>query len=102
MRLDTNIYPPAELTAFSRVELAAFHADENRDVFSQWLPNNFVRDIEFEINEGGDFEDNVAMFRAYDAESPIGDVPGFSKAFGRIPPISVKTPIGEYDGIRAD
>lgn len=102
MRLDTNIYPPAQLTGFARSELEAFHADENLDVFSGVLPNDFVRDIEVEIREGVEVEDNVVMYRAYDAESPIGSLPGFATSVGRIPPLSEKIPLGEYDGIRAD
>lgn len=101
MILDTQFYPPAELTGFVRADLDKFHANEQLDVFSDFLPNDYVRDINYEINEGGDLEDNVVGFRAYDAESPIGSIPGFTKAVGTIPPLSEKIRLGEYDGIRA-
>jgi hypothetical protein len=102
MRLNTSIYDPATLTGVVRASLETFFGNENRDVFSEYLPNEDVRDIEFAIRDIAEFDTGVAGYRTYDAESPIGDIPELKSISGRIPPISEKVPLGEYDTIRAD
>lgn len=100
MLLNTDYITPAELTGFVRVDLEQFHLNEDNAFFAQWLPNDLIDDIQYQFRAGGDLESNVAMYRAYDAESPIGSRPGREKVQGEIPPISEKIRLGEYDVLR--
>lgn len=100
MLLNTDYISPAELTGFVRADLEQFHLNENNAFFAQWLPNDTIDDIRYAFSEGGELESNVASYRAYDAESPIGARPGRTRVEGEIPPISEKIRLGEYDILR--
>ena len=100
MELITDYISPAELTGFARAELDQFHADEDRNFLLRWFPTEFIDDVDYTFALGGELESNVASYRSYDAESPLGARPGKGSVKGTIPPISEKIPLGEYENLR--
>lgn len=98
MLLNQDYITPAELTGYVRAALADL--DRNRFVLSQWLPRLEVDDLVYRFTRGGEGLTDAATFRAYDAESPIGNRPGVTRVTGELPPISRKIRLGEYDRLR--
>lgn len=98
MYLNSDYIAPADLTGYARAALADLEA--NQFTLSQWLPSRNVDDLTFRFTRGGEGLTEAATFRAYDAESPIGARPGFSRVTGELPPISRKIRLGEYDRLR--
>lgn len=87
----------ATLTGFVRTVL-----DQPTDAFSlaRFLPDEGIDDIDFRAQVGGDALSRAAVFRAYDAESPITGVSQAQTVQGSLPPISLKTRVSEYDRIK--
>lgn len=100
MWLNTEYIDPIELTSVSRTEFERVHLNEDTMFFGQWFPNEYIDDVAFKFRPGGEFEDAVAEYRAWDTEAPIGGRPGGEEITGEIPPISRKTRLGEYDTLR--
>lgn len=98
MLLNQDYITPAELTGYVRAALADL--DRNRFILSQWLPRLEVDDLVYRFTRGGEGLTDAATFRAYDAESPIGNRPGVTRVTGELPPISRKIRLGEYDRLR--
>ena len=95
---DATYVTGQELTGYVREALADLPA--NQFGLSQWLPDNFVDDIEFRATAGGGGLTRAAEFRSFDAESPIGKREGTSVVRGELPPISEKIRLGEYDRLK--
>lgn len=74
--------------------------DRNRFVLSQYLPNKFVGEIEWRAATGTLRDQDAAVVRAWDTESPIGNRQGISRIFGELPPISKKIRLGEEERLR--
>jgi hypothetical protein len=65
------------------------------------LPDVFIGDMDVAwdiVNR----TNRAAMFRSYDAESPVGKRDSFSRARVSLPPISQKTPVGEYERLKLE
>lgn len=84
------------------VELQGFVRAINPPTFTlgQFLPAESIDDLEYRFTRG-DFADvDVAPFRAFDAEAPIGTRPGLTRVSGELPPISKKQRLGEEQRLR--
>lgn len=98
MYLNTDYVTPVELTGFARAAL--MDMEQNQFTLSRFLPSRVVDDLDFRFTRGGEGLVDAATFRAYDAESPIGNRPGATRITGELPPISRKIRLGEYDRLR--
>jgi hypothetical protein len=97
MDLVTDLVTPAELTGYARAAQA--DRPENQPSLAQHLPDQFINDLNFRFSRGGGALTEVATYRAYDAESPLGSREGFSTVTGQLPPLSRKMRLSEYDSL---
>lgn len=65
------------------------------DQFGQWLPDNVVPDIDFEIERITD-SNKAARFRSYDAPVEIGPGPSLVRTAGELPALGEGYLVGEY------
>lgn len=98
MFLNSDYILPADLTGYVREGLA--DRPINAFTLNRWLPDRTVDDLQYRFTQGGEALVDAAVVRAYDAESPIGARPGFTRVTGELPPISRKIRLGEYDRLR--
>lgn len=89
---------PVRLTGYVRAALADL--DTNRFFLADALPIRPVADIQAQFNAGGLGLAESATYRTFDAESPIGARPGMSETIIKLPPISQKVRLSEYDRLR--
>lgn len=100
MDLITDYIEPRELSILSREEFVRVHPREDNTFFGNWFPNDYTDDPDFKFNPGGSIDVNIVPWRAWDAESPVGQRPGLETARGQIPPLSQKDLLGEYENLR--
>lgn len=94
MALNFDLIEPAVLTGFVR-ELPVPAAY----TLNRWLPDLTIADIEVAFTTA--FKRNrAAMFRAFDAETPIGERDNFSRSRVGLPPISQKLVVGEEERLK--
>jgi hypothetical protein len=98
MALNWDYIDPVELTGYGRAALA--DQEVNQFALSAWLPSKNIDDLDYRFTKGGEGLIDAATFRAFDAESPIGKRPGFTRVSGELPPISRKLLLGEYDRLK--
>ena len=98
MLLNQDYIDPTTLTGYARQALMDLPV--NQAQLAQWLPNRLIDDLAFRFTRGGGGLVDAAEYRAYDAESPIGNRPGVTRVSGELPPISRKIRLGEYDRLR--
>ena len=98
MALWIDIVDPATLTGFVRADLADYEA--NRASLAAFLPNETVPDIIVRLTGGGAGLVDVAMYRAYDAETRIQSGPVARRSTLELPPLGSKTRVSEYDRLR--
>jgi hypothetical protein len=93
------VYSSAFRTATQLTGIARAAADAllNSFVLPSWLPsvNNFGLSYDFDINALQ--LTDAATFRAYDAEAPFGKTAGAQTRQGKLPAISRKLRVGEFD-----
>src|SRR3954469_14873414 len=94
----TDLIGPAELTGYARAEQEEW--ERRTGTLARYLPNDFVPDIvaRFEVGRAG--LQPVAPFRSYDAETPLGKLPGKQRVIIELPPIGEKLRVSEYDQLR--
>ncbi|MGQ0774555.1 MAG: major capsid protein [Pseudonocardiales bacterium] len=98
MLITTDYIEPVALTGYVR---AAFRdLPINRFALAGFLPNRLIDDLDYRISRGGGGLAEAASFRAWDTESPLIKRPGFTRIQGELPPISLKSRLGEYDRLR--
>lgn len=99
MSLIYDVVDVQELTGFVR----GVQMERERNVFqlSRFLPNDNIDDIEFRIIKGSLQDQDAALIRAWDTESPIGSRQGVSRMMGELPPISKKIRLGEEERLRS-
>lgn len=68
----------------------------------QFLPNRNIRDIEYRFSKAALQDQDVAPYRAFDAEAAIGKRQGISRVTGELPPISKKMRLGEESRLRLE
>jgi hypothetical protein len=98
MALDTSYIYPTELTGYVRQALYDFNV--NKFTLTSWLPDDHIDDIDYRIAAGGTGLADAGVYRAYDAETPIGKRQPLSFLSGQLPPISSKARLGEYDRLK--
>lgn len=89
---------PVELTEFAR--LARNDFDTASQSLARFLPYREVGDIKYAYSRGVDALVDLAQFRAFDSESPIGRRPHGARVTGELLPVSQKIPLSEYDALR--
>ena len=87
----------AALTSFVR---NAEQARPESFSLASFLPDREIDDIDFRAGVGGSTLKRAAAYRTYDAESPIVGSSHQQVITGQLPPISLKTRVGEYDRIK--
>ncbi len=96
MALNFDLIEPGILTGFVR-ELPV----PANYTLNTWLPDRNVGDIEVAFETA--FKRNrAAMFRAFDAETPIGERDNFSRTRVGLPPISQKMLVGEEERLKLE
>src|ERR1035437_2871888 len=85
---------PQELLGFVRnIPFSQFTLD-------QFLPVETLNDIEYRFTRSDLIDQEIAPYRAWDAEAAIGSRQGLSRIMGEIPPISKKIRLGEEQRLR--
>lgn len=96
MALNFDLIEPGVLTGFVR-ELPV----PANYTLNTWLPDRNVGDIEVAFETA--FKRNrAAMFRAFDAETPIGERDNFQRSRVGLPPISQKMLVGEEERLKLE
>lgn len=93
MPFTKNFRNPAQLTAAAR---AAFRAHVEGYVTASLLPSQANYTLDFSVNVGESVLPKAASFRSYSTESEVGDVVGGETRQGKLPPLSIRTPVDEY------
>lgn len=96
----TNLVTPVELTGYARARLEDYERQQNGSL-ARWLPNETIPDIfaRFEVGQTG--LQPVAEFVSYDAEAPLGSLPGTQRVTIELPKLSRKLRVSEYEQLRA-
>lgn len=98
MALWTDVIDPADLTGYARESFTAY--EQSRGALSMFLPNRNVNDTSARFVRGQNGLVDVAEYRSYDAETPIGDAPGMERVTVDLPPLGRKYLNSEYDQLR--
>ena len=96
MALWTDVIRPADLTGFSRTIADAYDA---QGTLAAILPNQQVDDVVFSWKVNARSQD-VAQYRAFDAETPIGTSAGVEELTAKLAPVGLKKLLSEYDQLR--
>lgn len=96
MALNFDLIEPGVLTGFVReLPVPANYTLNN------WLRDRNIGDIEAAFQTA--FKRNrAAMFRAYDAETPIGERDNFQRSRVSLPPLGQKTVVGEEERLKLE
>lgn len=97
MVLVYDLADPVELQGFVRNVPTPMY-----DLIQNVLPGENIADLEYRFMRGDLGEMDVAPFRGFDTEAPIGNRPGVARVRGELPPISRKIPIGEEQRLRLE
>jgi hypothetical protein len=95
MALIYDLVDPQELQGFVRAQVFP-----NLELLNTVLPSRAIDDLEYRFTQGDSFLQDVAQYRAFDAEAPLGTRPGLSRVSGELPPISKKMRLGEEQRLR--
>lgn len=98
MPLWTEVITPAELTGYVRAGIEDYAV--NQTTLAAFLPNDETADIVARVTSDAKNNGNVAQFRSYDAETPIGDRVGGSRKTIELPPLGKKVRVSEYEQLR--
>lgn len=93
MPFTKNYRTPVELTASAR---AAFRAHVEGYTTAGLLPSNPNYTLDFNFNVGESVLPAAASYRSYGSESEVGTLEGSESRQGKLPPISIRTPVDEY------
>lgn len=94
MPLIYDMVDPQELLGFVRsLAFPNFTLD-------QFLPNRPIDDLEYRFMKADLVDQDMAPFRAWDTEAPIGKRQGLSRVTGELPPLSKKIRLGEEERLR--
>lgn len=96
MALNFDLIEPAVLTGFVR-ELPG----PANLTLATWLPDDNIHDIEAAFTTVTK-RNRAAMFRSYDAETPVGQRGDFSRSAVALPPIGQKTVVTEEERLRLE
>lgn len=96
----TDLVDPVELTGYARARLEDYERQQNGSL-SSFLPNEFLNDIVARFTVGGTGLQPVAEFLSYDAETPLGSLPGAQRVTIELPKLGMKMRVSEYEQLRA-
>lgn len=96
----TELVEPVELTGYARARLEDYERQQNGSLAS-FLPNEFLNDIVARFTVGGTGLQPVAEFLSYDAETPLGSLPGAQRVTIELPKLGMKMRVSEYEQLRA-
>lgn len=96
----TELVTPVELTGYARARLEDYERQINGSL-ATWLPNQFINDIVARFEVGGTGLQPVAEYLSYDAETPLGSLPGAQRVTIELPKLGQKRHVSEYEQIRA-
>lgn len=96
MQLWTDLIDPATQSEFARTIVEQY---DGQDVLAQILPSTQVDDVVFSWNVN-QVLDEMAQFRAFDAETPIGRGIKGERKTAELAPLGLKLRFGEYDQLR--
>ena len=97
--LYTETITPAELTGFARAAQEDIEAKQG--TLARWLPNTAVNDVVVRTVVGKNGAGQLAQYRSFDAETPIGSGGQAERKIFELLPLGLKERIGEYDQLRA-
>lgn len=89
-----DIIAPRELNAFVR------GLQWPDLVLARFLPERNIGDLDYRFAKGDFRDQDVAPFRGFDVESPLGKRQGIAEVRGSLPPISKAMMVGEEQRIR--
>src|SRR5688500_10774309 len=99
MALWLDVIDPATLTGYARAALRDY--ETRRGSLARWLPNRMVADIAVRFVQGQFGLQDVANFRAYDAQIEIGRRPTGKRVTVELPALGQDLPVTEYEQLRA-
>ena len=99
MPINRDFVDPDELTSQVRTALAEMEVNSPTSL-ARFLPSETLDDIEYEADAGQGGLIEAAMWRAYDAELPIGLDEELGQMRGRIPSLGQKLPLLEENRLR--
>ena len=95
----TELLTPAELTGFARASQEDY--ERTQGTLARWLPNTTVADVVVRTLVGSDGAGELAQYRSFDAETPIGSGGSAERKVFELLPLGLKERISEYEQIRA-
>lgn len=98
MALWTGVITPLELTETARLSLE--ERERTRSSLVAYLPNRKVNDLVLNLQSTTHGLVEAAEYRAYDAETPIGGLPGGQSTTVTLPALGQKVLLSEYDQLR--
>ncbi|MEJ9078588.1 major capsid protein [Gordonia malaquae] len=97
--LYTETITPAELTGFARA--AQDDIEAKQGTLARWLPNTTTNDVVVRTVVGEDGSGDLAQYRSFDAETPIGSGGKAERKIFELLPLGKKERISEYAQLRA-
>ena len=97
-KLWTDLISPAELTGFARA--AQEDVERRKGTLARWLPNTEVPDVVVRTVVGEDGTGELAQYRSFDAETPIGSGGKGERKVFELLPLGLKERVSEYDQLR--
>lgn len=97
--LYTETITPAELTGFARA--AQDDIEAKQGTLARWLPNTSVNDVVVRTVVDQDGSGDLAEYRSFDAETPIGSGGKAERKIFELMPLGKKERISEYNQLRA-
>lgn len=94
----TESVTPAELTGFARA--AVEDLERRKGTLAPYLPNHSVPDVVVRTVVDSDGQGELAQYRSFDAETPIGSGGKGSRKTFELAPLGLKERVGEYDQLR--
>lgn len=98
MALWTDVVTPLELTMAARLSME--ETERARSSLAQFLPNRQVNDLSVRLTATSTGLAEIAEYRAYDAETPIGAVTGGKRVTIDLPALGQKIRVSELDQLR--
>lgn len=98
-QLWTELLTPAELTGFARAAQEDYEMSQG--TLARWLPNTTVSDVVVRTLVGVDGSGELAQYRSFDAETPIGSGGSAERKVFELLPLGLKERISEYEQLRA-
>lgn len=99
MTMWTDVITPAALTGYARQSLA--DRERAKGTLAVFLPNRTIPDITARFVAGANGLLDAAEYRAFDAETSIGDRPAGKRVTIDLPPLGRKDLVTEYEQLRA-